>query len=113
MEHLLIVLAIGAKLKALLSGLGAIGAVGAVVTILRKKGYISTVKIFSKRAAQITKEVGEFLLDTSTVFNKVDEAIRDDGTLIENSVKDVIAAGKEAIAEFEDVIVVIKPKKKK
>lgn len=82
---------------------------GFLVTFFRKKG-INLKRIFQK-ASVITKEIGEAFLETSDVFAKADKAIKDDGKLIENSVKDVIAEGKEALIEWKDVIMVIKPKK--
>lgn len=89
---------------------GVAGAVaGVIVTFFRKKG-VNLKAIFSK-ASKITKEIGEAFLETSDVFAEADKAIKDDGKLVENSVKDVIAAGKEAVLEWKDVIVVVKPKK--
>lgn len=82
---------------------------GVIVTFARKKG-INLKAIFS-RASVITKEIGEAFLATSNVFETADKAIKDDNKLIENSVKDVIQAGKEAVLEWTDVIVTIKPKK--
>lgn len=83
--------------------------VGVIVTILRKKGV--PLKFWLGRASVITKEIGEAFLSTSDVLSKADSAIKDDGKLIENSVKDVIEAGKQAKLEWHDVILEIKPKK--
>jgi hypothetical protein len=85
--------------------------VGVVVTILRKKGI--PLKFWLKRGSVITKEVGEFFMAVSNTFDTADKAIKSDNKLIENNVKDVIAAGKQARLEFKDVIMTIKPKKKK
>ena len=83
---------------------------GIVVAYFRRKGF--NLKRFFSRAAQITEEIGEAFLATSNALAKADKAIKDDNTLIENNVKDVIAAGKEAVIEWKDVIMIIKPKKK-
>lgn len=84
--------------------------VGAIVTILRKRKI--PLKKWLGLAADITKEIGEAFLASSDAFSEADKAIKEDGKLIENSVKDVIAAGKRAKIEWEDVILEIKPKKK-
>lgn len=84
--------------------------VGTIITIIRKRG-INLKGILSK-ASIITKEIGEAFLASSNALNKADDAIKEDGKLIENSVKDVIKAGKQAVIEWEDVIMTIKPKKK-
>ena len=85
--------------------------VGVIVTIFRKKGI--NIKLILGRASDITEEIGEAFLATSNALDKADQAIKGNGRLIENSVKDVIAAGKIAVIEWEDVIMEIKPKKKK
>lgn len=85
--------------------------VGIIVTIFRKKGI--NIKLILSRASDITEEIGEAFLATSNALDKADQAIKGNGRLIENSVKDVVAAGKKAIIEWEDVIMEIKPKKKK
>lgn len=95
-----------------LSGTGSIGVVGIIVIILRKRGYIMSVKFWSKRLEVITHNMGKALLETSDVFGAMDEAIKDNGRLKENSVKDIIKEGKEAILEWKDVFIVIKPKSK-
>ncbi len=86
-------------------------AVCIVVTIFRKKGI--NIKLILSKASDITEEIGEAFLATSNAFDKADAAIKDNGRLKENSVKDVIAAGKHAIIEWKDVIIEIKPKKNK
>lgn len=95
-----------------LASSGAIVLSGMVVTILRKKGYIKGVKLFSRKIAQVTQEIGEAFLETSDVFEKIDEAIKENGRLKENCVRDVISEGKEAMVEWKDVIVIIKPNPK-
>lgn len=83
---------------------------GMIATFFRKRGI--NLKSIFKKASVITKEIGEALLESSEALSKADEAFKADGHLKENSVKEVIEAGKEAILEWKDVIMVIKPKKK-
>ena len=88
-----------------------IAVIGTIITIIRKKGI--NIKLILNRASDITEEIGEAFLATSNALDQADQAIKGNGRLIENSVKDVIAAGKKAVIEWEDVIMEIKPKKKK
>ena len=102
---------LGMDVSGWLTGAGLTVVVGIIVTVLRKKGYIGSIKFWAKRIGVITQQIGEALLETSDVFEKIDEAIKDDGTLKENSIKEILAEGKEAIVEWKDAIVSIKPKK--
>ena len=112
MELIILFKLFGFDVSAWLAGSGMVVIAGMIVTFLRKKGLISAVKLFSKKMGIITQQIGEAFLESSDVFFEMDRAIKDDGTLIENSVKDVVKAGKEAVIEWEDVILMIKPKKK-
>jgi len=94
-----------------LTGAGVVTIVSAIWFVIKKKGWATLIDRFAKKAAPITQQIGEAFLGTSDVFKKIDAAIKDDGSLIQNSVKDVIESGKTAIAEWDDVIVEIKPKK--
>jgi len=94
------------------SGTGITVIVGIVVAFLRRKGYMRSVQFWVKFGVSITKEIGEAFLSTSDVYKAMDNAIKEDGRLKENCVKDIIAQGKEAFVEWNDVIVIIKPKKK-
>jgi hypothetical protein len=105
------ILLFGLDISGWIASTGAIVIVGAIVTLLRKKGLILNIKYFFGFMSKITKEVGEAFLESSDVFAEADKAIREDGHLIENSVKDVIREGKEAIIEWKDVIMIVKPKK--
>lgn len=68
------------------------------------------VKKFAHNATPIFKEVGEFFTDLSSLSSAIDNAIKDDGKIEQNSIKEVLDAGKEVIAEGKDVIISIKPK---
>jgi len=103
---------LGMDISGWLAGTGLIGVIGIIVTVLRKRGYIMSIKFWSKRLSTITHKVGEAFIETSDVFAKINEMIKDNGHLKENCVNDLIAEGKEAIAEWKDVIITIKPKKK-
>lgn len=84
---------------------------GVIVAYLRKKGMIWVTKRFAQKATVVLKQIGEACFETADVFGEMDKAIKEDGHLIENSVKDIIREGKEAIVEWKDVIISIKPKK--
>lgn len=105
------ILFLGINIGGWLTGAGAIVVAGVIVTFLRKKGIIGNVKIFSKTMAKVTEQLGEAFLETSDVFAAADKAINDDGKLIESNVKDVIREGKEAVLEWKDVVMIVKPKK--
>ena len=79
--------------------------------ILAKHGWTQIVKSIAAKGTVITKEVGELFADSSKFFGVLDQSINDDGTIKQNSVQELINAGKEVIAEGKDVIVSIKPKK--
>lgn len=102
---------LGLNIKAWLAGGGAIALSGIIVSFLRKKGLVLGVKKFTQVSAKITKELGEALIETSDTFTEANKAISEDGKLKESSVKDVIDAGKEALLEWKDVIMIIRPKK--
>lgn len=80
--------------------------------IFAKKGWSQIIKRISNRGSIITRELGEFFLSGSSFLNTLDQSIKEDGKLKENSAKELIEAGKEVFAEAQDVVVIIKPKKK-
>lgn len=81
-----------------------------IIVGLIPKGWSLLLKAFAKRGALITKELGELMSDSSVLLGAVDKSIKEDGSIEQNSVKEVIAAGKEVIAELKDVTISIKPK---
>lgn len=85
-----------------------IAVVGIIVTIIRKRKI--PLKYWLGRGTVITRQTGEAFLSISNVFAKADAALKADGKLNENSVKEVIEAGKQAKIECNDVILEIKPK---
>ena len=85
---------------------------------LAKHGVTKTLDSISKRGKVITKKIGmglieggETFLAGSHFFEKVDEMIKDDYTIDQNSMKEAIKAGKEVYIEGKDVIAIFKPKK--
>ncbi len=93
-------------------GAGLALVLGAIVTVLRKKGVILNVKRFFGYMEKVTEKVGMALIETSDVFGEANKSISKDGKLKENSIKDVLREGKEAVIEWQDAVMVIKPKKK-
>ena len=75
--------------------------------------FIKNFKKYMKKGGTFTKQLGEAFLATSDVFEKIDQSIKEDGSFKENSIAEIIAEGKEAFIEWEDVVLHIKPKKKK
>ncbi len=78
--------------------------------IAAKHGWTIIAKKIAQKGAVITKEIGEFFGDTSTLLQTVDNAIKDDGTIEQNSIKEVLAAGKEVVIELKDMKAIFKPK---
>lgn len=85
-------------------------AVGFVGGILAKGGWTLLLKKIAKKTAEVSVQLGEFFGDLGVFAEKVDSAIKDDGTVIPNSVLEAIEAGKHVIVEGKDVIISIKPK---
>jgi len=83
---------------------------GIVFTFAAKKGWTIIIKRVASRGALITKELGELMNDSSVLLSAVDKSIKEDGSIDQNSVKEVLAAGKEVYVELKDVVVSIKPK---
>nr|WP_319265334.1 hypothetical protein [uncultured Draconibacterium sp.] len=101
---------LGFDVSAWFTGGGIIVVAGMVVTFLRKKGWIMFVNQAAVVGAKISRKLADALDETADTFEAVDRAIDENGKLIERNVKEVIAQGKEAWIEWEDVIMVLKPK---
>ena len=104
----LIILTIGTWLK----GKGLIIGLTFVFGILASKGLTIGIKKFASKGASISKELGEFFGEGSEFLQSVDKAIREDGSLNQNSIQEVLKEGRDVIAEGRDVVMIIKPKKK-
>lgn len=78
--------------------------------ILAKGGWTLLIKKIARKGAAITKELGELFTDTSQFMGAVDQAIRDDGSIVSNSIPELIKEGKHLVVEGKDVIISIKPK---
>jgi len=84
--------------------------IGLIVGMFAKQGWTLAIKKIANRGGVIMKEIGETFIGGSNFFNVLDKSIRADGKLEENSIKELLKAGKEVIAEANDVIISIKPK---
>lgn len=102
---------LGFDVSAWLAGSGIVVLAGMLVTFLRKKGWIMFVNKAAVIGAKVSRSLAEALDDTADTFEAVDAAIDADGKLVEKNVKEIITQGKEAIVEWKDVIMIIKPKK--
>ncbi len=68
------------------------------------------IKQFAHKGAIVMKQLGEICFASSDFMQVMDNSIKDDSTLAENSVSELMASGKNLIAETKDAIVTIKPK---
>ena len=94
-------------------GIGIIGIISGIWFFVRKNGLATIIDKFSKKGTILFRETGEMFYSLSSFSQKVDDAIKDNGKLVENNVNEAIAAGKKVVAETKDVVMIIKPKKKK
>lgn len=83
---------------------------GFIAGWLMKHGWTLAIKAFARKGAVVMKELGEFCGDSSTFLTVLDQAIKEDGSIKQNSVQEVLSAGKEVIGELKDVTISIKPK---
>jgi hypothetical protein len=81
--------------------------------ILARQGWSLVIKRIAKRGAVITKELSEAFASSSDFLKILDQSIKEDGKISQNSAKELMQAGKEVVAEANDVVLIIKPKKKK
>jgi len=104
------ILNILADVKTWVSGISLLGVISVAWLFIRKKGWALIIDKYSKKGTIIFKEVGEFFFSLSDLSKKIDQSIKDNGSLNENSLKEAITAGKVVRAELDDVIIVIRPK---
>lgn len=83
-----------------------------IAGMFTSRGWSLILKRFAGKGKFIMKEVGEFAEEGQNWFGVLESKIADDGRFKENTIKDLISAGKPVLAEFKDVVVSIKPKSK-
>ena len=81
-----------------------------VLGLFAKNGITKVIKSISGKAAVVLKETGDTFIGGTNFSSVVHKAIKEDGTIEQNSIAEAIKAGKEVIAEANDVILSIKPK---
>ena len=81
---------LGIEVGKIATGGVAVVIAGIIVTILRKRGWTNAVKMFSRKASVVLTEIGEACFATADAFGVLDQAIKDNEHLAENSVKDLI-----------------------
>lgn len=90
------------------------GVTGIVVTFalgfLAKGGYTAIIKKIANKGTVFFTELSHFAGDTAHLCDIVDKSIKDDNTIDQNSIKEVIAAGKEVVIELKDMKAVFTPK---
>lgn len=84
--------------------------VGWVSLFLGRKGYLKIIKLGAQKVETVSVQLSEFFSELGLMASKVDDAIKDDNTVDQNSLKEAIEAGKHVIVEGKDVIISIKPK---
>lgn len=99
-----------ADVKGWVSGISLLGVISVAWLFIKKKGWALVIDKYSKKGTILFKEVGELFFSLSDLSDRIDKSIKDDGSLIENNVKEAIAAGKVVRAELDDVIIEIRPK---
>lgn len=86
-------------------------AVGLAWAFIRKKGWALKIKFLAGKGSIVFKEIGEACFAVSDTMSVVDKSIRDDGSLVQNSVEEVVKSGKKVVVEMADVILTFSPKK--
>lgn len=81
-----------------------------VAGILSKNGITKVIKAIAGKGTIITKELSDVALASSQFFKLLDSAIKDDGTVVQDSLKQAVDAGKTVIAETKESWITIKPK---
>lgn len=69
-----------------------------------------SVKAIARKGAVFFTELSHLAGDTATLCDTVDKAIKEDASIDQNSIKEVIAAGKEVVVELKDMKAVFTPK---
>lgn len=85
-------------------------AVVMISTLMGKWGVTKVIKSIAHRGSIVLKELGELSTDTAILLEKIDNAINDDNTIKQNSIKEVLDAGRDVVAELNDVKIIFKPK---
>ena len=65
---------------------------------------------FALKGSKVSVQLSEAFAASAKTFDVIDEAIKNDGKIDANELKELIAKGKDTIVEFKDVIVEIKKK---
>lgn len=81
-----------------------------VAGILSKNGITKVVKAIAGKGTIITKELSDVALASSNFLSLLDKAIKADGTVVQDSLKQAVDAGKTVIAETKESWITIKPK---
>lgn len=81
-----------------------------VCGILSKNGITKFIKMVAGKGTIITKELSDVALASSQFFKLLDSAIKEDGTVVQNNLKEAVEAGKTVVAETKDAWVTINPK---
>lgn len=81
-----------------------------VFGILSKNGITKVIKAIAGKTTIVTKELSDVSLAVSNFASLVDKAIKNDGAVDQNSLKEAAEAGKTVMVETKEAWLVIKPK---
>lgn len=78
--------------------------------VLTQYGITKWIKAAARKGAVIFSKVSHAAGDIATLCNTVDQSIKDDDSIDQNSIKEVIEAGKQVVVEMKDMKAVFTPK---
>ena len=81
-----------------------------VCGFMAKGGYTAIVKKIAAKGAVLFTNLEHFSGDAAALCNVVDKSIKDDNSVDQNSIKEVIAAGKQVIVDTKEMTAVFTPK---
>lgn len=105
--ELLIILSVVTWLK----GTGLTVLIGVVGGVLAKQGYTLLLKKIAQKGEIVCKELQEVSAEGEDFMRALNNSIKEDGSLKQNSIPELLKEGKEFWGELKDMVVIFKPKK--
>jgi hypothetical protein len=81
-----------------------------VAGFLAKGGYTAIIKKIAAKGTVFFTQLGHFSGDAAALCDVVDKSIKADNTVDQNSIKEVIDAGKRVVIDTKDMTAVFTPK---
>ena len=82
-----------------------------VCGFLAKGGYTAIIKKVAAKGTVFFTELSHFSGDAAALCDVVDKSIKADNTVEQDSIKEVLAAGKQVVVATKDMTAVFTPKK--